>query len=237
MDTNLQVYESAMALVTAKGRNYMVTPSTGGASVMLKRDVDFGVIPKTKKPSLYKAGAEKVCMAYGLLQHFDIVSCVEDVNPKSPLFAYTIKCSLVKIGADGREYVFTTGFGSANTNEARNGMNSAWNAANSTLKMAQKRALVSAAISISGMSDAFTQDMEDETFMAKGKDLLASDSQDAPISTAQIRRIYAIGGNAGLTTEEVKTTLASMGFASTKSITQKDYNAVCEAIEKKGDNK
>ena len=67
------------------------------------------------------------------------------------------------INAKPEEIIFTSGYGSANTREKRNGFNGAFDSANSTLKMAQKRALVSAAISICGGSDLFTQDIEDET--------------------------------------------------------------------------
>lgn len=235
MSEALTLYEAERAIAQPKGKNYIVTAGTNAPAVTLKRDIDFGVIPKTKKPSLYKSGAEKIAMGYGLLQHYTIESKIEEVNPKSPMFYYLVKCSLVKVGSNGQEYVFTTGYGSSNTNEKRNGFNSAWDAANGTLKMAQKRALVAAAISISGMSDAFTQDMENEDFMAKGADLMQTDNPDSIITTAQIRRLYAIGGNNGLTTQEVKDKLAAMGFTSTKQITQKDYGRVCDALEGRED--
>lgn len=232
---DMTVYEAEKALVKPKGKNYVITVSENLPPVNLVRDEDFGVIPKTKKPTLYKSGAEKIAMGYGLLQHYDIESKIENIDSKAPVFFYTVKCSLVKVGTNGQEYVFTTGYGSANTNEKRNGFNSAWDAANGTLKMAQKRALVAAAISISGMSGAFTQDMENEDFMAKGVDLMKTDQPESIISAAQIRRIYAIGGNAGLTVQEVKDILAEMGFTSTKQIQQKDYEKVCETLEKRSE--
>ena len=92
-------------------------------------------------------------------------------------------------------------------------------------------ALVAAALSISGLSDAFTQDMENEDFMNNAKTLLASDDPESPVSTAQIRRLYAIGGNVGLTTKEVKDLLAAKGYTSTKQIKQQDYESVCNLIQ------
>lgn len=231
MNEALVIYEAQRAIAEPKGKNYTVNAGFA-RPVLLKRDVDFGVIPKTKKPSLYKSGAEKIAMGYGMFQRYDIESKIESADAKAPLFYYLVKCSLVKL-VDGQEYIFTTGYGSANTSEKRNGFNSAFDAANGTLKMAQKRALVAAALSISGMSDAFTQDIENEDFMEKGQDLLKTDDPESPISTAQIRRIYAIGGNAGLTTQEVKDKLAILGFTSTKQIKQKDYNRVCDSLEGK----
>ena len=50
------------ALVEPKRMNYEIT-APGGVKTTLKRDVDFGVIPKTKKPSLYTSGAEQICFA------------------------------------------------------------------------------------------------------------------------------------------------------------------------------
>jgi len=77
-------------------------------------------------------------MGYGLLQQFEIESKIED--PKTPLFYYMVKCKLVKV-VNGIEYVFSSGYGSSNTNEKRNGRSSAFDSANATLKMAEKRAL------------------------------------------------------------------------------------------------
>jgi hypothetical protein len=231
MNNDLIIIEAEKALAETKGRNYTIQCGATSNPVTLVRDVDFGVIPKTKKPSLYKSGAEKVAIGYGLLQHYRMESKIEINDPKAPFFMYVMECQLVKI-VNGMEYVFTSGYGSSNTMEKRNGFNSAYDSANATLKMAEKRALVAAAISIAGMSDAFSQDQENEDFMAKGQDLLDTDKPDTPISTAQIRRLYAIGGDVGLTATEVKNKLAIMGFLKTKEIKQRNYNAICDALQK-----
>lgn len=219
-----------LAIATPKGKNYMVQCGTIGTQT-LKRDVDFGVVPKTKKPTLFKSGAEKICMGYGLLQQYELVH-MDTGTEKNPIFRYIFKCNLVKV-VNGKEYTLSCGFGSANTAEKRNGFNGPYDADNGTIKMAQKRALVAAALAISGLSDAFTQDMENEEFMEKGKDLLATDKPDSPISTQQIRRLYAIGGEMGLTSNEVKQKLAALGFTSTKHILQKDYEKVCDMLNGK----
>ena len=226
--------EAAIAIVQPKGKNYLINCGGFGTQT-LKRDVDFGVIPKTKKPSLYKSGAEKVAMGYRLLQHYTIESKIEQVG-KEPIFYYLVRCDLCKI-YNGTEYIWTSAFGSANTSEKRNGFNSPYDAANSTLKMAQKRALVAAALSISGLSDAFTQDMENEDFMQNAQNLIDTDKPDSPVSTAQIKRLFAVGGEAGLTAAEVKQILAAQGYTSTKQIKQKDYDAVIDLIKQKGEGK
>jgi len=222
--------EASIALVRPTGKNYIVNCG-GCGEVKLKRDVDFGVIPKTKKPSLFKSGAEKVCMGYGLLQHYFVESAIEQ-GGKEPFFFYRVRCDLVKV-FNGTEYVWTSAYGSANTAEKRNGFNSPYDSANSALKMAQKRALTAAALSISGLSDAFTQDMENEDFMQNSQKLIDTDTPDSPVSTAQIKRLYAIGGEAGMTAAEVKQILAANGYTSTKQILQKDYDRICGLIKER----
>lgn len=230
MENRIEIYEQKRAIAKPIGRNYEIDAGFG-TPVTLKRDVDFGVIPRTKQPSLYKAGAEKIAMGYGLMQRYNIVSKIEQVTP--PLLFYTVECQLVKL-LDGVPHVITSSFGSANTNESRNGTKSAWDSANGTLKMAQKRALVGAAIALSGLSDMFTQDIENEGFMSAKTELLETDKPDSPVSSKQIQRLYAIGGDAGLTIPEVRQILTANGYASTRDIKQKDYNKICELIERGG---
>lgn len=229
MNNELTLYEGQKAIVAPKRMNYEISVA-GGAPQILKRDVDFGVIPKTKKPSLYKSGAEKICFAYGLMQRYHIETKMEELEPE-PFFYYVVRCDLVKLLATGQEIVFTSGYGSANTREKRNGFNSAFDSANSTLKMAQKRALVSAAISICGGSDLFTQDIEDETFMTKNyEEMKATANDDAPVTANQIKRLYAIGKEAGRNAAEVRTLLEARGYTSSKDIKQKDYDDICKLV-------
>lgn len=237
MANELTIYEGEKAVVAAKRMNYELA-APNGKSVMLKRDVDFGVIPKTKKPSLYKAGAEKIAFAYGLMQRYFIESKIEEIGDDSAFFYYLVRCDLVKMLPTGQEIIFTSSYGSANTREKRNGFNGAYDSANSTLKMAQKRALVSAAISICGGSDLFTCDIEDETFVTKNfEEMKQAANDDAPITAKQVTRLYAIGGDAGKTKKEIIQILASKGYTSSKDIKQKDYDAVCALVGADDGNK
>lgn len=225
----LTIYEAEQAVAKSTGKNYKIKSPVGG-EVTLKRDVDFGVIPGTKSPSLYKSGAEKVCMAYGLLQHYTTESKIEQYDSKGYFFYYLVKCELVKIANDGKEYIFTTGYGSANTAERRNGKNANTpDAINACVKMAQKRAMVSAALSISGLSDLFTQDIEDEKFMNSAKDTLLKD--DDPVTNPQLVRLFAIAGKNGFKKSDVEEKVRAAGFKSAKDIKQKDYNEVCKLFE------
>ena len=229
MSNEITLYEGHKALVEAKRLNYEIT-APNGVTMTLKRDVDFGVIPHTKKPSLYKAGAEKIAFAYGLMQRYHVETKIEQTDPE-PFFFYVVRCDLVKLLPTGQEVVFTSGFGSSNTKEKRNGLNPAFDAANSTLKMAQKRALTSAAIAVCGGSDLFTQDIEDETFIKSGnEELITAQDDSAPITAKQVKRLFAIAGDAGKSVEEAKQVLAKYGYTSTKEITQEHYDEICTLL-------
>lgn len=237
MSNDIQLYEGEKALVHAKRMNYALR-APSGRDVLLKRDVDFGVIKGTKKPSLYKAGAEKIAFAYGLMQRYIIESKIEEIYDKDAVFYYLVRCDLVKMLPTGQEIIFTSSYGSANTREKRNGLNGPFDAANSALKMAQKRALVGAAISICGGSDLFTQDIEDETFVSKNFDEMKKAADDeATITAKQLQRLYAIGGSVGKSKAEVMQALAVKGYTSTKDIKQKDYDELCAIVGKDDGNK
>ena len=222
-------YGAVQALAKVSGTGYKVTTPSG--EVKLVRDVDFGLLPKLKKPTLFKSGCEKIAMAYGLLQQYSIESKIEQAG-KEPFFYYLVKCELVKVARNGQTYVFSTGFGSANTNEKQNGFAGAYDSAGKTVKMASKRALSMAVLAISGLSQCFTQDQESEDFM-KGADELVRLTDDSPVTTKQMRRIYALGADAGLTQQEIKNKIVAAGYASTKDIKQKDYEKVCALFEPK----
>lgn len=231
---NLTIYEPRKAVATQNRGNYMI--SIGDAPpVELRRGVDFDN-PTTShgkkafsQPILLKAGAEKLAFGFGLCQRYTIESKIEEPG-ENGFFYYLVRCDLVKPTQDG-EYIISNSYGSANTSEKRNGFNTPADAANGTLKMAQKRALVGAALAISGLSDLFTQDIENETFMKLAADITQIRPDDS-ITTKQIRRIYAIAAERGMNAEQAKRRLAALGYTSTRDIKQRDYDGVCEELAK-----
>ncbi len=236
MSEEMVIYSASRALAETNHGSYSL--NCLGKQIDLKRGVDFDnpTNPKTGKktfpqPILPKPGAEKIVFGFGLLPVFHIESMTERHEPSNSFYHYTVRCDLCKFAPDGRSVVVTNSYGSANTAEKRNGFNAPEDAANGTLKMAQKRALVGAALSISGISDLFSQDIENDRFMEQSANI-TKENPDAPITSKQIQRIYAIASNAGLNTEQAKTKIKALGYASTKSILQKDYDAVCAAMEK-----
>lgn len=230
MENEIVMYQGEQAVVKTKGTNYSLTSPMTGKQITLNRDTDFGVIPRTKKPSLYKAGAEKIANAYGLLQHYDVLTKIENFG-EDPFFMYTVKCDLVRIGNDGKEYVFTSGLGSSNSKEKRNGFNSAYDSANSTLKIAVKRSLVAAAINISGGSGFFAQDIEDSDFVEGGyKSISNTQDPNSRITSNQVKRLFAIANNAGVNASKAKERLAILGYSKATELTQEKYDEVCELM-------
>lgn len=228
-ENNLTIYESARAIATPRGKNYVVKDPFNGNETKLVRDVDFGTIPGTTKPSLYKSGALKIANIFGMFQHYTVENAIERFD-EDPFCYYRVRCDLVKVSNDGKEYIFSTGHGSANTKEKRNGRNSAYDASNSTLKIASKRALTSSVIAISGLADLFSMDLEDMEFMNKANDLIKTADPKSLITTEQGRVIYAIGASKGMNANMVKAWLKKHGINSTKEITQEQYETILETL-------
>ena len=224
------IIERQDARIETRRTNYAIISPFSDKEVILKRNVDFGVIPKTNRPTLFKSGAESICRAYGVFARYKRVSAIEEIDPE-PFFYYSYECQLVKIAPNGQEYVLANGYGNSNVKESANGFNSAFNAANNCEKKAQKRALVAAALSLGGLSSMFYADLEDTAFIDSNyEEIRKTADDDAPVTTKQIKRLYAIGNEAGRNVEQIKQLLASKGYTSTKDIKQKDYDEVCKLV-------
>lgn len=65
---------------------------------VMQEDIHYGLIPGTPKKTLYQAGAEKICMTFRLAPRYE----VEDLSdPTNNFYRYRAKCSLVTI-SEGR---------------------------------------------------------------------------------------------------------------------------------------
>ena len=224
----------AVAPIPRTGNYTICAPN--GAPATLKRGIDFGMIRKkngdamTKNPTLVKSGAEKVAVAYGLCQRYTLESKLEDIE--HGFFYFLVRCDLIKIN-DGKEYIITSAYGSGNTREGRTGSQSPYDGANSAIKMAQKRALVSAALSLGCVSDMFTQDIESDT--EDGEVYFKSKDPEAPISAAQVKFFYTAASRHGLTKNEAKALLKTHGYGSASKVKSKDFDALLDALEPKED--
>jgi hypothetical protein len=59
---------------------------------ILKSDLDYGIIPGTNKPTLLKAGAEKLRFAYGLGSEMETIDKTVDLS--MPFVDYTYRCTI-----------------------------------------------------------------------------------------------------------------------------------------------
>jgi hypothetical protein len=152
----------------------------------LKPGRDYGTIPGTKKPTLYKAGAERTANACGLEPRFRIVESEidhdrevkytkrekvwrnkhkgdksfdwkESAGISFGLYRYVTECQLVS-----RETGEVVGsfMGVCSTMESKY-VDRPRDCDNTALKMSEKRSLVGAVLVTLGLSDQFTQDVED----------------------------------------------------------------------------
>ncbi|HVG38223.1 MAG TPA: hypothetical protein VM870_02980, partial [Pyrinomonadaceae bacterium] len=67
-------------------------------SRVLRKDVDYGIIPGTGKPTLLKPGAEKLTTFFGLSTRFQLIERIEDWSGAEhggePFFYYMYRCQL-----------------------------------------------------------------------------------------------------------------------------------------------
>lgn len=120
----------------------------------LKEGVDFGRIPTKRgpsKPSLWKPGAEKICGMLGLTVHFPNLHDYEQAALNGvALLQIIIRCEIV----DGSGHVVANGVGARSLKQDYGDINKA-------LKMAEKSAHIDATLRMAGLSEVFTQDLED----------------------------------------------------------------------------
>lgn len=144
-------------------------------SRVLKDGEHYGIIPGTKKPTLYKAGAEIIALTFGIHPEMTIQKTIlEDGKHRE----YEVTC-IMKRNSDGM--VVGYGVGSCSSMESKYRWRTAKKFNNETkrqedekienpniedmfntvLKMAKKRAFVDAVITTTGASDFVLQDIED----------------------------------------------------------------------------
>lgn len=227
-NNEIMVYCKPKVEIKPYRNDYNIT--IGNQKIDLKRDEDFGMIyksngqPITNKPTLFKAGSSKILTAFGLTYLNEITDSCK-LHDKG-YFYYEVKTTAYFNGHPVR-----SGLGCANTSESANGTASGYNTANSMLKKAEKRSEVDLAIKLADASGWFTADLEDTQNEERVKNLVHDDDL---ITAKQTKRIFAIASSNEITIEKAKELLASWGFVSTKDIKQKDYDEICEKLEKYG---
>ncbi|WP_062052393.1 hypothetical protein [Bacillus sp. JCM 19034] len=138
----------------------------------LKEGHDYGVIPGTNKPTMYKPGAEKVQMLFGVTSEYEVTERIQDYE--KGFFAFTILCTISRNGTK-----ITEGVGHCNTKETKYIKQDPYTLANTCLKMAKKRAQVDATLTLASLSEIFTQDIEDMKEYFQAENLETMTAEDA----------------------------------------------------------
>lgn len=166
------------------------------------------------KPSLFKPGAEKICGMLGVTIHFPSLhdyeqAALHGVVIKNVIIRCEIRDAAGRVVADGvGARALAQDFGDINK----------------SLKMAEKSAHIDATLRMAGLSEIFTQDVEDMKFVDPDHPQTTTPGQspasgprdrwDEPervsrrISTAQKKRLEARIGEIGLDQERVKAWVA-----------------------------
>lgn len=187
MTTDLQVIEGGRqaGALTAAEIKADVQLIQQVAKAVMKKDVHYGIIPGTNKPTLYKPGAEKLLSTFRIA----IEPVVEDLSTQDEArFRVVARATSMVSGA-----FIGSGVGEASSAEEKyqwRGIvhQKEWDATpedrrrikytrkgdeiyqvrtsiadvrNTVLKMAKKRAQIDVTLTVTGASDIFAQDLED----------------------------------------------------------------------------
>lgn len=208
----------------------------------LKDGIDYGLIPSTNKPCLFKAGGEKIQMLMGLTPIYKLLNreFVANQPIKSKVYNNTTKkyeieetirnyycwewaCELWYGGVKVAE-----GVGTANSEEAKwvsQYRNSTPDSlANTIMKMSKKRAFMDAIIAVSGVSDMFTQDLEDDETIQKMK--VDKTTKVDKLTKDNIKTIYATLGALELVKTDLDRILFDMGYVNIKDCKASDCNTI-----------
>jgi len=265
MNEELRVYvgeEKPMTAIEVRGQVNLIQEVM--KSVM-QEGQHYGKIPGAgDKPTLLKPGAEKIMATFRL----SVDPEIEDLSVDDRI-RYRVKCRL--LWPSGRFAGAGVGEASTDEEKYKwRGIVSEdeWNAtletgkrikfrrdgqvkqirtnpadlANTVLKMAKKRSLVDAVLTVTAASDIFTQDIEDmpsELLQGQQKSSLKEPQKkangEAPgpdlskkITEPQSKRFYAIAKGAGKTETSIKAYLyAKIGSEHSSDIPQNLYDEIC----------
>lgn len=155
---------------------------------IMKRDTHYGTIPGTPKPTLYKPGAEVLCVTFRIAQKYEIIDLSDALTARFRVTCVGVhqvsgivlgegvgECSSAEEKYKWRKAVCTEEF-EVTPETMRRLKFSSWNnkvekkiqvrteaadLSNTVLKMACKRAMIAMTLNVTAASDIFTQDIED----------------------------------------------------------------------------
>lgn len=228
---------------------------------VMKEGVHFGYIPGTDKPTLYKAGAEKLCLTFHIADEYRS----EDLST-GDMIRYRVTCigrhqqTGIELGSgmgEGssseekyrwRKAVCKEEFEATPANMRRVKYGKAKvggfytqeqvrtepaDLANTVLKMAAKRAKMAMVLNVLAASDAFTQDLDE--LSEELREHLTEDSRDDALQAA--RDVWIGKANAAATLAELTALATSKGPAVSHFQKAKDtegYSQFVKAVQARG---
>ena len=214
----------------------------------LKDGVDFGKIPSVEKPCLFKAGGEKIQLYLGLTPQYkllhrefvpnqvrkdkvwnDVTKKYQEVETVRNYYCWEWSCELWHGSVKVAE-----GVGLGNTEEDKyvsqyKGAKTPDSLANTVMKISKKRAFMDAIIGVSGVSDIFTQDLEDSEMVNKLK--VDKTTKVNKLTKDNIKTIYATLGALELVKSDLDKILNEMGYLKIQDCKADDCNAIIQKIK------
>lgn len=233
MQLNSIVPEFAISLNDAKERIKMLQEFV---KEMMIEGIDYGMIPKCDKPSLFKSGAEKLTDIFGFSKQIEILNRVEDW--KEGVFHYEVKAILI---SKRTGLIEAEGIGCCNNREKKYINQHSFSVINTVLKMAKKRALIDAVLSATRSSSIFTQDVEDmETFetsgsnVSMGQNCLSKNAhQENKSNSSAINATTDITSQSSILSQQDQPNLVAHNSSKQKPVTKSQLNKLQSLVTEK----
>ena len=245
---------NSTSIITSLQQSTIATRATDLKSFkeFIKNDfvdgVDFGLIPGTDKPTLFKPGFEKIQFYLGLTPVYRLLSRQFTPNQAKQYKKYNEKTKSYEIVETIRNYYswewacelyhgntkVAEGVGCANTEEKKyvsqyETKETPDSLANTVMKIAKKRAMGDAILQVGGISDMFTVDLEDNESIQKLK--TDKSAKVNKITKEQIKTIYATMGALNLIDTDLKQILNEMNYIKIQDVKPDEVNSIIEKVK------
>ena len=247
MENAVDVYSQHESL-TAKQIKAQVQLIQEVMKAVMEKDVHYGVIPGTPKPTLYKPGSEKILSTFliGVEPETEDLSTFDEVRYRVKAKGFSQKTgALLGVGVgecssneekykwrkpvcdeefnetpeDRKRIVWKKGYENKPNYQLKQIRTNPSDVANTILKMAKKRAQIDMTLTVTAASDIFDQDLED--MEPETREALAGKTkEDKPPLTQPGKK-----SDKETSKEETKTVTIGIKDVTSKSGTKKDGTA------------
>lgn len=263
MNEVVEIRRESAGLVAAEAHRFSVVEIRQRVNLVqevmrgiMKKDTHYGTIPGTPKPTLYKPGAEVLCVTFRVAQEYKIedlstadiarfrVTCVGRHQTTGIVLGEGVgECSSGEEKYKWRSAVCTEEFDltpenmrrlkfakyKGNIEKKTQVRTEAADLSNTVLKMACKRAMIAMTLNVTAASDIFTQDIEDLP-----EELRHNDEPAAPAGDPALLAKWVERANAATEEEQLKALWTDGLKEIRKANDMPAYEAFKAAVEAKG---